>query len=161
MARTPKPTALKELAGNPGRRPLNKREPRHKGRVICPRWISKRAKVEWRRMAPDLKRMGLLTKADQVAFANYCQVTAELEEMNRILGEEGSFIGKLDPKPHPALQERHRLMTQLRQFVGIFGLSPSDRTRLQVDDGAGGEEEEFLFGGLQVIEGGRSKGKAR
>lgn len=38
--RKPKPTALKVLEGNPGHRPLNKKEPLPKGRLPrCPDWL--------------------------------------------------------------------------------------------------------------------------
>ena len=38
--RKPKPTAMKELEGNPGKRKLNKKEPiPAKGMHICPEWL--------------------------------------------------------------------------------------------------------------------------
>ena len=38
--RKPKPTAIKELEGNPGKRKLNKKEPKpEKGMPVCPEWL--------------------------------------------------------------------------------------------------------------------------
>ena len=38
--RKPKPTALKVLEGNPGKRPLNENEPiPPKGSIKCPSWL--------------------------------------------------------------------------------------------------------------------------
>lgn len=38
--RKPKPTAIKELEGNPGKRKLNKKEPKpDKGMPVCPEWL--------------------------------------------------------------------------------------------------------------------------
>ena len=38
--RKPKPTAMKELEGNPGKRKLNKKEPMPgKGMPDCPKWL--------------------------------------------------------------------------------------------------------------------------
>ena len=43
--RKPKPTALKVLEGNPGKRPLNDREPvPPKGTLKCPAWLLPEAK---------------------------------------------------------------------------------------------------------------------
>ena len=62
--RKPKPTALKVLEGNPGKRPLNDREPvPPKGTLKCPAWLLPEAKKEWKRLAPALEAMGVLTMA--------------------------------------------------------------------------------------------------
>ena len=67
--RKPKPTAMKLLEGNPGKRPLNVHEPiPPKGTVKCPAWLLPEAKKEWKRLAPALEAMGVLTMADQTAF---------------------------------------------------------------------------------------------
>ena len=43
--RKPKPTALKVLEGNPGKRPLNDHEPiPPKGELKCPSWLLPEAK---------------------------------------------------------------------------------------------------------------------
>jgi phage terminase small subunit len=63
-----KSTHLKLLEGNPSKRALNKAEPRFDPGVRCPQWLDKDAKGEWRRLAPQLKRQGLLTKGDFVLF---------------------------------------------------------------------------------------------
>ena len=72
--RKPKPTALKLLEGNPGKRPINEHEPiPPKGTVKCPTWLEPEAKKERKRLAPSLEAMGVLTQADLTAFAGYCQ----------------------------------------------------------------------------------------
>ena len=66
--RKPKPTALKQQEGNPGKRPLNEREPTPpKGTIRCPNWLEAEAKKEWKRLAPSLEAMGVLTTADITA----------------------------------------------------------------------------------------------
>ena len=48
--RKPTPTAIKELEGNPGKRPLNKNEPKPtKKAPPCPKWLEPEAKKEWHR----------------------------------------------------------------------------------------------------------------
>ena len=53
----PKPTAIKELAGNPGKRPLNEHEPSvpvPSSSPYAPRYLCKEEQTEWRR-APCLR----------------------------------------------------------------------------------------------------------
>jgi len=53
--RKPKPTALKVLEGNPGKRPLNLNEPKPEKKASkCPSWLEPEAKKEWRRMSKTL-----------------------------------------------------------------------------------------------------------
>ena len=50
--RKPTPTAIRELEGNPGKRPLNTREPHPERKApACPKWLEPEAKKEWRRLA--------------------------------------------------------------------------------------------------------------
>lgn len=50
--RKPKPTALKVLEGNPGKRQLNVVEPKPRNKAPkCPAWLDAEAKKEWRRLA--------------------------------------------------------------------------------------------------------------
>ena len=72
--RKPKPTAIKELEGNPGKRPLNDAEPKPERKAPpCPKWLEPEAKKEWRRLSKQLEQIGVLTEVDQAAFASYCQ----------------------------------------------------------------------------------------
>ena len=75
----PKPTRLKILAGNPGKRPLNDAEPvPAPGRPSCPAWVSKEGRAEWRRVTRELEALGLLARIDQATLACYCQSVAEV-----------------------------------------------------------------------------------
>ena len=71
--RKPKPTALKLIEGNPGKRPINGHEPKPPAsKPTCPSHLSPTAKAEWKRLAEALHRIGLLTQADRTALAAYC-----------------------------------------------------------------------------------------
>ena len=79
--RKPKPTAMKELEGNPGKRKLNKKEPMPgKGMPDCPKWLLPDAQEEWKRLSEKLNQMGVLTEVDRSAFAAYCQSYARWKE---------------------------------------------------------------------------------
>jgi phage terminase small subunit len=71
--RRPKPTPLKVLTGNPGKRPLNKNEPRPDVLIPeCPPELGPVARREWDRVVGDLAALRLLTNLDRAALAAYC-----------------------------------------------------------------------------------------
>ena len=56
--RKPKPTAVKKLEGNPGKRKLNTKEPvPAKGMPACSDWLMPEAKKEWERLAKLMNQM--------------------------------------------------------------------------------------------------------
>ena len=61
IGRPRKPTALKRAEGNPGKRPLNEREPKPESATPrCPAWLDDESGVEWRRVVPRETVIGLL-----------------------------------------------------------------------------------------------------
>jgi phage terminase small subunit len=64
------------VTGNPGKRPVNRAEPKPAsgGLPTTPGELADEAKIEWRRVAQALHRLGLLTRVDRAALAAYCQV---------------------------------------------------------------------------------------
>ena len=71
--RKPKPTTLRILEGNPGKRSLIDGPPQAPAKIPeCPCFLDDEARAEWLRMAPVLLEMGLLTPADRAALAAYC-----------------------------------------------------------------------------------------
>lgn len=84
--RKPKPTNLKLLHGNPGKRQPNPNEPKPTQEVPrCPSVLDPIARKEWRRFAKVLDRLGLLTEVDGSAFAAYCDQYSLLVQINRDL----------------------------------------------------------------------------
>lgn len=108
--RRPKPTALKILQGNPGKRRLNMEEPKPEGEVVKPTWVKERAARIWKVEAPIVQRMGLLTVADVTAFGRRCVLQAQFEK---------------SPETFTASK-----MSQLSALESKFGLTPSDRARI-------------------------------
>ena len=89
--RKPKPTAVKKLEGNPGKRKLNTKEPiPGKGMPDCPKWLLPEAKEEWKRLCDKLNQMGVLTEIDRAAFASYCQSYARWKEAQEHIDSEGA-----------------------------------------------------------------------
>src|SRR5215469_12484602 len=92
--RRPRPTHLKLVTGNPGRRPLNDAEPRPAtGLPAAPAELTADAKTEWQRVARRLHALGLLTTVDRAALAAYCQAWGRWRQAERAL----ATMATLDP----------------------------------------------------------------
>ena len=133
----PKPTALKKLAGNPGRRPLNEREPQPpvpEHTPYVPRHLNREGKREWRRIVKMLVDLGLYTVMDRAALAMYCQAWGRWVEAERELAKEGPVLtsskGNLYQNPH--LHVANKAWDQTRKMLSEFGLTPAERSRLKV-----------------------------
>lgn len=91
--RKPKPTAMKELEGYPGKHPLNTSEPKpNKKAPACPKWLEPEAKKEWRRLAKQMEAIGILTEVDMAAFAGYCQAYARWKEAEEFITQHGTIV---------------------------------------------------------------------
>src|SRR5205823_7916571 len=91
--RKPKPSQLKQLAGNPGRRKPNQREPRPQPDLpTCPAHLLPTAKAEWKRLGRELYDLGVLTRLDRAALAGYCQAYGRLVEAEKKLQETPDIL---------------------------------------------------------------------
>lgn len=152
--RKPLPTHLKVLRGNPGKRPLNDREPQP--RRVTPRMpdhLSPEAKKEWRRMAKRLAKLGLLTEIDGAALAAYCTAYGRWVEAERNVQKYGTVMLSPDkgwPVQSPYLSIANKAMEQMHKFLTEFGMTPSSRSRIQVEPPQEAADPfEELFGGNQ------------
>ncbi len=136
MGRPPKPTAIKILEGNPGKRALNKNEPQpEKTAPRCPQWLLPEAKKEWKRLVKGLEAMGLLTEIDMAVFAGYCQAYARWKEAEDFITKHGSILktasGYIQQIPQVSIAQQN--MKQMRNFCSEMGLSPAARSRISVE----------------------------
>jgi P27 family predicted phage terminase small subunit len=154
--RKPKPTALRALEGNPGKRPLNGKEPVPPMQALkCPAWLLPEAKKEWMRLAASLAAMGVLTMADAAAFAGYCQAYARWREAEEFITKHGSIFktpsGYVQQVPQVSIAQQNLKIMQ--SFCGEFGLTPACRARIvAAGGGAAGSQpddplENLLKGG--------------
>lgn len=134
----PKPTQLKKLAGNPGKRPLNANEPKppKPDRVpYAPRHLNDDAKKEWRRMGGALLQLGLYTELDYAALAMYCQAFGRWIQAERMVTELGEVLLSTQTSNYyqnPWFHVANRAWDQMLKMLSRFGLSPADRARLSV-----------------------------
>ena len=136
--RKPKPTLLKVLEGNPGRRPLNDREPAAPDGVPeCPEWLDDVAKAEWFRVSKVLFDMHLLSVADQAALTAYCVeysrwvfAEAQVKQFGMIVkSPEKGF-----PMKSPYLTVANQAREAMLKLAVEFGFTPSSRSRIRVPD---------------------------
>ena len=137
--RKPVPTSLKVLRGNPGKRRLNDAEPMPEAMAIDgapPVCLSEDGKVEWRRLAPMLGRLGVLTETDVDALVAYCEAWANWKQAQQKIRQFGMVIKSKDPKQLPVISPyvriAHNAMNQMRAFLVEFGMTPSSRSRIKV-----------------------------
>jgi P27 family predicted phage terminase small subunit len=164
--RKPKPTAMKILAGNPGKRAVNRSEPKpNPGIPQCPDHLHGEARVEWDRITIELGKMGLLTQADRAAIAAYCCSYGRWSEAERIVakgmvytprkkkivgGGKGKKSVELEEssglmKVNPAVGIAHDAMVLMHKYLSEFGLSPASRSRLHVGGELSPEDEYEKF----------------
>lgn len=151
----PKPTALKLLEGNAGKRSLNLADgvnPRVEA-PTAPKHLGIEARKEWKRITPLLEDLGLVSGLDRAALALYCQAVGRLSELETAFG---GMVNRLTdnadaPMSYPdavyaashsvtpsgyaqqsvivQLIKSHR--EQVNRYLMHFGLSPAARGRVQ------------------------------
>jgi len=134
--RKPKPTAIKLLEGNPGKRELNLSEPKpEKKTPKCPSWLEPEAKKEWRRTAKQLEQLGVLTEIDMAAFAGYCQAYARWKEAEEFISRHGTIVktpsGYWQQVPQVSIAQTY--LKIMNKCCEQFGLTPSARSRIVTD----------------------------
>lgn len=151
--RKPKPTAVKVLEGNPGKRPLNMYEPvPDKITPECPSWLNDEAKAEWDRLADKMVNLGTLTEMDMAAFAGYCQSYARWKEAEEFIEKHGTIVktpsGYWQQVPQVSIAQTN--LKVMLKFCSEFGLTPSSRSRMiagEVQEGSVDEMEFLLLDG--------------
>ncbi len=154
QGRKPKPTAIKLLAGNPGKRALNRLEP--KPRVIFPRppeHLNDEEKEKWKLMVRELHPLGLITAIDKDALAMYCVIFTRWRKAENLVREKGEIIktaaGNIIQNPY--LSIANRALEQLGRIGAEFGMTPSSRSRVKVEVANSEHElEQMLFSGRTV-----------
>lgn len=159
--RKPKPTHLKAVTGNPGRRPLPENEPQPKrARPDKPVGMGKFANKLWDVVSEEAFDMGVLTVADGPALRMLCEVWERFfQAQDALKRNEGMFyvsesvtgsgeteVVKTLIKVHPAVRIASDASKELRGWMSEFGLTPASRSKIEkaMDDGEEDEVEGFF-----------------
>ena len=138
--RKSKPNELKKLEGNTGHRAIPE------GVVPetppdcppSPSWLSRVAKLEWNRVAPELYRLGLLKDLDLQPLAIYCQSYADMRKAQEALNKNGlttvhvNKAGEENLVVRPEHYVVQACVKQIKAFCTEFGMTPSSRARLML-----------------------------
>jgi P27 family predicted phage terminase small subunit len=109
----------------------------------CPGYLDVRAKQEWRRLVPILKRMKVLTEADGLMLGNLCLAVSTLVRTQEKLNE----LGILYKSPSgyvmqsPLLGVVNQCVDTITKLSREFGLSPASRARLTIENTDDGTAE--------------------
>jgi P27 family predicted phage terminase small subunit len=132
--RPAKPTNLKLIEGNPGKRKLETNEPNPEPVLAPPQgWLNAEAKGIWRRLMPELFRWGLVTKLDLDILAMYCDAVAEVHFARRKIaraGYEAKTPSGYRQQSH-WIHTRNQAVKRAAELGTHFGLTPAARTRLK------------------------------
>jgi hypothetical protein len=116
----PQPSELKRRRGNPGKRALNKREPKPQaGLPGCPSTLSAAARVVWEDLGAKLLSNGVITEMDGEALAGLC--VAEV------------MFQKLSVKDDLDVDEMRmvlNLLKERRAQHAQFGMTPASRSKI-------------------------------
>jgi P27 family predicted phage terminase small subunit len=135
------------LQGNPGRRPLNEKEPQFRAAgTKPPEWLSGYAREEWNRLAPMLIEQGVLTEADRELFATGCErygvYRQAVEQVDTLLVESKSNGWITNPLHALAKSALADAMAVFREF----GIGASSRSKVTVSKPAADDEFARRFG---------------
>jgi P27 family predicted phage terminase small subunit len=129
----PKPTALKLLTGNRGKRRLNCEEPAPP-KTLPPRpsWLKGAAAKKYDQLGGELLNLGILTSVDGDLLASYCAVWDRLVWAEKSLAKKDAvtrFKGKtsLWEQVSPAFTIWKELLGQLHRLGRELGLTPASR----------------------------------
>jgi P27 family predicted phage terminase small subunit len=141
--RKPKPTHLKVIAGNPGKRPLSSDPIRLPSfQVDPPEFLDDYGKAAWRQVVPVLVEKGMFTKLDHVALATWCAAYSQwrraMEALEKVGADTYETVGKNGNmfRARPEVGIANEAIRTMTRVGSEFGFSPAARLRLRhVDQG--------------------------
>ncbi|UQY33583.1 phage terminase small subunit P27 family [Pseudomonas fulva] len=132
--RRPKPTAKKALAGNPGKRALNRAEPKFAEitHVDPPEWMQPLAIQMWQTVVPELLAQHIVCITDLHNVEAFCTAYANWRSAQELVVQHGPIVESAmgSPIKNPALTAAKEAMSQMVTFGAMLGLDPSSRSRL-------------------------------
>lgn len=142
--RHPKPTVVKMLEGNPGKRPLNMAEPVCAQPPLMPSHVAEDviAADKWDEVIAAMPP-GVYSRLDTALLATYAQAYATMVRASpamqgeltiTVFNEDGFPIGT---KRNPAIDIWLDMATVVQKTAAALGLMPTVRAKLHVPEAAG------------------------
>ena len=102
----------------------------------APSWLDREGKAEWRRVVPELERLGLLASLDRAVLSAYCDVWSKFVELRRLLKDDG-LIGvghRGRPVKHPGWQMYRDSLSSCLKLWTQLALTPNARLRMEIPE---------------------------
>ncbi len=145
--RPPKPTALKLIQGNPGKRKLDKNGPAPDALAQVPdppAWLGSIAASIWRQVAPWLVQARIITDTDLHNLELFAMAYQRWREAEEDISKNGIVVmGAKQEIKNPACTVANESARRISTFGAALGLDPAARARLK-PGAEGAEENEFL-----------------
>lgn len=151
----PSPTRLKILKGAKPYR-INQDEPKpqsHSGKMP-PGWaphMSRSARTFWKKYAPVLSRIGVLTESDLPALRILAELWSKWTTAQRAINKKGlTYESKNDEGEvmriyqRPEVKLADQLETQMLRYLQHFGMTASSRGKISIAGLSSEEEDEDL-----------------
>jgi len=134
--RKPKPTQLKVIQGNPGKRTINKDEP--EATVVAPDTpapdhLGELAKECWTQMVGMLSGSKVITELDLHGLELYCAAYQNWRDAQAKVIELGAIVKSPKsgyPVQSPYFAISNKAHEQMVKLAAEFGLTPSSRSRV-------------------------------
>jgi P27 family predicted phage terminase small subunit len=148
-----KSAAQKKAEGNRGRRTINEREPKSAPATPrdAPPTLTPLEQEFWNQIFPVVSEMRVMQQSDVLALGQLCRFLAEERECSLQLGKMGRLIPKKNEKGevvgaslNPIARLRSDAARHVRAYLAVFGLGPSFRAALQVEQPAGDNPQDPL-----------------
>lgn len=131
--RKSKPTALKVLAGNPGKRPLNTEEPQP-ALVLpaAPVDLSELGRAKWDELSALLYNQGILTELDLDLLFLYCRNYEEYTAASALVRINGTVLKSTNGNPfqNPYLSIANQAQERMLRILSLMGMTPADRSKV-------------------------------
>jgi P27 family predicted phage terminase small subunit len=136
--RTPKPSGLRLVQGNPGKRPPppNEPDPEYLADLSAPTMLSPAQAEIWNNLAPALRANKLLTVLDVQALMLLCIALQQHQFATNEIGDnklimKNAETGAFSPSPWVIIQSMSFKRAKL--LLDAFGMTPAARTRVAVN----------------------------
>ena len=149
--RKPKPTSMKVIEGNPGRRPLPEDEPTPPlGPIPAPDYLEGPAKEAWDYLAPMMVSSGIVARVDRDALVRYCESWGRVRDLTKEVDDSPAVIQtKTTVKVNPIHQALRAEVALNNQLAAELGITPSSRSRVSKSEPPAPVAHQRFFGGGQ------------
>jgi P27 family predicted phage terminase small subunit len=154
--RKPKPTVLKLLSGNPGKRAINPDEPKPDAldNDLPEELTDKDAADEWNRTIVPAINIGQITESDRVLAIAHCELWATWRSQIAEAAKHAHVVAvgaNKHPMPNPARTMSNKTLQLLTRVDAELGLTPVSRSRVRVGGPHSGDTEDRELARLLAV----------